>query len=211
MRYKPLIWTFMTRLLARQLKMRWAGDVNGLIRKAKPIYKDLLNKVEGITEKNPMSYNISMGFVFIAVWLASDRTITPDVMGMSVDGMFESRFLQTLFGMLDMNTEKGLRFFKNKIKKSAAYAERHPEEYNTWAFVFDDSLHENGFYYHFIHCPLADFCNRCGYQEIIPVLCNIDYTTIGMMHSVLKREHTIASGGDICDYWIYGDKIKNPK
>lgn len=118
MRYKPLIWTFMTRLLARQLKMRWAGDVNGLIRKAKPIYKDLLNKVEGITEKNPMSYNISMGFVFIAVWLASDRTITPDVMGMSVDGMFESRFLQTLFGMLDMNTEKDCASLKTKSRRA---------------------------------------------------------------------------------------------
>lgn len=30
------------------------------------------------------------------------------------------------------------------------------------------------------------------------------------MHSVLHREHTIAEGGGICDYWTVGDQIATP-
>lgn len=30
-------------------------------------------------------------------------------------------------------------------------------------FKFDDTLHRNGFYYHFTHCPIADFCKKYGY------------------------------------------------
>lgn len=211
MKYQPLIWAIMTHGLKPELQKRWQGDVKEVIRKSKPIYKDLLTKVEGISDKNPMAHNITTAFVIIAVWLASDREISPDVMGDAVNAMLDSGFLKAIMGMVNMNSEKGVRFLKNNIKKSAAYAEKHPEEYNTWKFVFDDSLHKDGFYYHFTFCPIADFCSRYGYQEIMPALCNIDYVTIGMMHSVLKREHTIASGGDICDYWIYGDKVKDPQ
>ena len=50
-----------------------------------------------------------------------------------------------------------------------------------------------------------------GYQEINPVLCNIDYITMSMMHSRLIREHTVAEGAGICDYWTVGDKVAEPK
>ena len=42
-------------------------------------------------------------------------------------------------------------------------------------------------------------------------MCNIDFITMGMMHSVLHREHTVAEGAGICDYWTVGDKVKNPQ
>lgn len=80
-----------------------------------------------------------------------------------------------------------------------------------WDFHFDETLHRDGFYYHFTHCPIADFCRKYGYEEITPVLCDIDFITMGMMHSVLHREHTLASGGSLCDYWTAGDRIKNPR
>ena len=40
--------------------------------------------------------------------------------------------------------------------------------------------------------------------------CNFDYTTMGMMLSFLNRNHTIAEGGENCDYWTVGDGIANP-
>lgn len=43
------------------------------------------------------------------------------------------------------------------------------------------------------------------------VLCNIDYITMSMMHSRLIREHTVAEGAGICDYWTVGDKVAEPK
>ena len=28
---------------------------------------------------------------------------------------------------------------------------------------------------------------------------------------VIYREYTIANGDGVCDYWVVGDKVKNPK
>jgi hypothetical protein len=36
--------------------------------------------VEGFSDKNPMSSNITMSFVIISIWLASERKITPEQM-----------------------------------------------------------------------------------------------------------------------------------
>ncbi|MCR4640613.1 MAG: L-2-amino-thiazoline-4-carboxylic acid hydrolase [Lachnospiraceae bacterium] len=55
------------------------------------------------------------------------------------------------------------------------------------------------------------FCKQYGYEEINPVLCNIDYITMSMMHSRLIREHTIAEGGGICDYRTVGNRVKDPQ
>lgn len=40
-------------------------------------------------------------------------------------------------------------------------------------------------------------------------LCELDAVMFAYQHGILHRGHTIASGGELCDYWIVGDKIKN--
>ena len=39
----------------------------------------------------------------------------------------------------------------------------------------------------------------------------IDYLTARAKHAVLHRDYTLATGGDMCDYWIVPDKVKNPE
>ena len=46
--------------------------------------------------------------------------------------------------------------------------------------------------------------------RILPVCCDIDYITAEYNHGVLHRDYTLATGGNICDYWIVPDQIKNP-
>lgn len=211
MKYQPVIWFMMTSRMKPGLQKYWSGDVRVLLKRAKPIYKELLSKVVGISDRNPMASNITMSFVIIAVWLASDRKITPAEMSDVMRLMLDWKLLKTYFGSIDMNTEKGVRSFGRMMRKNADWARAHPEDWNTWDFHFDESLHRDGFYYHFTHCPIADFCRKYGYEEINPVLCNIDFTTMSMMHSVLHRDYTIAEGGKLCDYWTVGNKIENPQ
>ena len=141
----------------------------------------------------------------------SKRTITPEQMGRVTEAMLDIPLLRAFAGMIDMNTEKGIQSFGKMIRRSADWAEKHPEDWNTWDFHFDEHLHRDGFYYHFNHCPIADFCQKYGYEEINPVLCNIDHITMAMMHSRLIRKHTVAEGAGICDYWTVGDRIKAPQ
>ena len=37
------------------------------------------------------------------------------------------------------------------------------------------------------------------------------FITMSMMHSRLIREHTVAEGAGICDYWTVGDRIADPQ
>ena len=72
-------------------------------------------------------------------------------------------------------------------------------------------FHPEGFYYHFTRCPLNDFARREGYLEVLPVMCEIDLLTASLMHAKLIRRQTLASGGDMCDYWFVGDKSPSAK
>ena len=46
---------------------------------------------------------------------------------------------------------------------------------------------------------------------MLPIMCDIDYKTAALMHAKLYRDHTLAGGGEVCDYWFAGDKVENPK
>lgn len=213
MKFNAFIWHVMSSRIKKFLKPPAVNEnAELLIKKAKPIYKELLSKVEGISDNNPMAGNITTSFVIISIWLASERRIMSKQMsGVLNDAMEDWKLMKLMYGMFDVNSEKGLRALKNKMKKNADWAAAHPEDTATWDFNFDESLHKDGFYYHFTCCPIAGFCKKYGYEEITPVLCQIDYITIAKMHAVLHREHTIAEGGNMCDYWIVGDEIRNPE
>lgn len=211
MKYNAILWSIFTGRMKKGLREYYTkAEIKTFYKKATPIYKDLLSKVKGISDKNPMAFNIITSFIIIAIWLASERKITPERMSEVIKKAMDFKPLKLYYGMIDMNTKKGVRTLENMMKKNAAWAKNHPEDINTWDFHFNPELHKDGFYYHFTHCPIADFCREYGYEEINPVLCDIDYLTFGMIHSVLYREHTVAEGGGICDYWIVGDKVKNP-
>lgn len=112
MKYKPIIWIFMTGRMKKGLKEIWP-ETNALLKKAKPIYKDLLKKVEGVSDKNPMSSNITMSFVIISIWLASERKITPEQMSQVMESALDWKVIRAYFGTIDMNTEKGIKRFGN--------------------------------------------------------------------------------------------------
>ena len=94
----------------------------------------------------------------------------------------------------------------------AKWLNDHPEyEEKSWDFNFDDTKHEDGTYYHFTRCPIEAYARSHGFLEILPVICDLDYLTSEARHAVLHREQTLATGGEMCDYWFVGDKIENPR
>ena len=42
-------------------------------------------------------------------------------------------------------------------------------------------------------------------------LCATDKVMFAYQHGRLCREHTIASGDAMCDYWVVGDRVKEPR
>ncbi|MCC8102417.1 MAG: hypothetical protein LIP11_09245 [Clostridiales bacterium] len=66
--YWIMIAPFMKRLLAKKYGRKAAREY---IKKAKPIYRQMLSQAEDIGAKNPMAHNVYMSFVFMAIWKAA--------------------------------------------------------------------------------------------------------------------------------------------
>ena len=64
---------------------------------------------------------------------------------------------------------------------------------------------ETGIHYRFEQCPIAEFAKAHDLSEIMPAFCNGDYPAMELLHAGLIRG-TTCSNGDVCDYWIVGDK-----
>ncbi|MCD8368187.1 MAG: L-2-amino-thiazoline-4-carboxylic acid hydrolase [Clostridiales bacterium] len=194
----------MKRLLAKKYGRKAAGEY---IRKAKPIYRQMLAQAEDIGAKNPMAHNIYMSFVFMAIWKAADGAITPGDMRSMTRDLLELNIVQKVMGGLDVNKPKDMDKFRVKLRKCAEWIENHPEyQDRSWDFHHETPPLGTGIFYYFTRCPLNDYARAYGYLEILPVMCELDYRLAGLYHARLYRKQTLAGGGSICDYWYVGDR-----
>ena len=195
----------------RPLTIDDIDQYNALLRYAFQVTEQELSETGWKNEDNPMASNLYECLIFLAVWKAADgkisvdglREITHEVMGfpiMKAVGLF-------------MNANRSrLDKLEKKMHQNAEWLEVHPQYKEfSWDFNFDKTKHPEGFYYHFTRCPLNDFARREGYLEVLPVMCEIDLLTASLMHAKLIRRQTLASGGDMCDYWFVGDKSPSAK
>ena len=67
-----------------------------------------------------------------------------------------------------------------------------------------------GIHYRFDRCPIAEFAKAHHLLHLMPSLCNGDYPAMEDLHATLIRKNTCANG-DVCDYWIVGDKSEIAK
>lgn len=180
------------------------------IKRGKMIYRDMIEKTEDVGADNPMAGNIYMGYVLMAICRAGDYPIK-EFSEVTAE-FIRSKLVKKLMGGKDLNRSEDMEKMRVKMRAMAKWVEDHPEyKEKTWDFNFDESRHKDGFYYHFTRCPMEKFARENGYLDVLPIGCNTDYLTCELNHGVLHRQSTLAEGGDICDYWIVGDKVKNPQ
>lgn len=181
------------------------------LKKAKPIYKELLQKVEDIGADNPMASNIYMCFVFFAIWQAAKDELTIEGMRTVTQKMLNTKIAQKMVGGRNMNIKEDYEKGREKMQRAKDWADQHPEyKEKTWDINFDDTKHKDGYFYYFTRCPLEKFARENSFMDILPVCCNLDHLMAQANHGVLRRDYTLATGGKICDYWLLPDGIKNP-
>ena len=180
------------------------------MKKARELYRKMLENTEDIGSNNPMSGNIYSAYVFMAVCRAGNFCVD-DFKEIIVE-FLNSKLIDKLRGHFDLNKQIDMKKFSDRMHRMAEWADKHPEyKDKTWDFNFDNDLHRDGFSYHFTRCPLERFARDNGYLDLLPKCCDIDYLMFEKGRGVLHRESTLASGGKICDYWIVGDKNRDPK
>ena len=211
MKYVGIYWTLFAPMIKKSIRTRFGASLaERSIREGKKEYRRLLSRADDLGPGNPMASNAYFAYVFAAAWLGSGRTITPEEMALVMTDVLESRLLRTVFGMTDLNRQP--KKWYRDMKKYETWFEQHGKDYPVnWNVCFDESRHKDGSFYFFTRCPICEFCEREGIAELMPALCSTDEVMFRLQHGKLYREHTIANGEALCDYWVVGDKIKSPQ
>ena len=211
MKYVGIYWTLFAPMIKKSIASRHGKELAKLsIKKGKTEYKRLLSRADDLGPGNPMASNAYFAYVFAAAWLGGAKKLTPDEMGQIMTDVLGSKLMRLFFGMTDLNRQP--KKWYNEMKKYERWFEKHGAEYPVnWNVSFDDALHRDGSYYYFTRCPICELCEREGISELMPALCATDEVMFRLQHGRLYREHTIASGGAVCDYWIVGDRVADPK
>ena len=213
MKYKGMFIRMFPPMLKKYMKEQFGSEITKKAFKGAPaIYRDMLNKCDDIGADNPMAKNIYMSFVFLAIWKASEGAIDVESYRKVIQNFVKSPMAGMIMGGKDLNKPETLQAAKARFHAMQAWADAHPQyKDKTWDFNFDENKHRDGSYYHFTRCPIEAFARKYGYLEVLPLCCELDYAMTEAMHGVLHRDYTLATGGDMCDYWIVPDKIQNPQ
>ena len=98
-------WLFqspMKKVLAEQYGKDYA---NIIIKKSRPVYRELVEKADDIGDGNPMAYNELFALAFVAPYIASGKEIPPKtVQEMMRRSLYHAKWY---FGMTDLNTARG--------------------------------------------------------------------------------------------------------
>ena len=110
--------------------------------------------------------------------------------------------------MTDLNTDRGkAENKKSGVKYAARYTTEKEKQYPTSFKVdFVGQPHEGACYYRITRCPICIYTEKLGVRALMPLFCELDEVMVTLQHGVLHRKHTLAAGGEYCDYYITGNK-----
>lgn len=96
-------------------------------------------------------------------------------------------------------------FFKKIMYKSFQNARKQCDKWGDFHMNVAPYNENQPIYYEFTKCPTAEFAKKHGLLEVMPALCNPDFTGMELIHAKLIRKTTCANGCK-CDYTICGDR-----
>ena len=211
MKYQCVYWNLFAPMIRKSIAARYGKELaETTIRRGKEEYRVLLARADDLGPGNPMAMNAYFAYVFAAAWLGSGKQITPDGMGEVMTDVLMSPLLRFYFGLTDLNRDP--KRWEREMGKYETWFAEHGGDYPVnWVVHFDETLHRDGSYYWFTRCPICEFCQREGIGELMPALCATDEVMFRLQHGRLYREHTIAQGEGVCDYWVVGDRVRDPR
>lgn len=120
-----------------------------------------------------------------------------------IEEMEGNLFLPAFRKLKFVNVNKA--FFKRLLHFSFATAGKKCLKWNDYKMNVAAYQKDKPIYYEFTECPVAEFAKQFDLLEVMPALCNPDYTAMELLHAKLVRT-TTCSNGSKCDYMICGDE-----
>ena len=191
------------KVIAEKYDKEYAAEI---MKKSKDVYRRLVAEADDIGDDNPMAYNELFALAFVAPYVASGKKIPPEVIQETMrQGLYRVRWY---FSMTKLNTERGKAANKKSIMAYVKWYTPEKEKLYPTSFKVDfvGQPHEKACYYRITRCPICSYCKKIGVEELMPLFCELDNVMITLQHGVLHRQHTLADGGECCDYYITGNQ-----
>ena len=96
-------------------------------------------------------------------------------------------------------------FFKKLMYFSFCNAKKQCDKWHDFEMYVAPFDKNKPIYYEFTHCPTAEFAMQHDLLEVMPALCNPDFTAMELIHARLVRK-TTCSNGTKCDYTVCGSR-----
>lgn len=197
----------------RPILARHYGDdrAESMIRDTQPIYERFLEETPSIGgRENPMSINMDMALPFFALYEASGRILSEEVIEDMLDQVMVAKY-RKMGRFIDMNRLDKPWFRKLVYAMAGRIADKinahkGKDWNNTWGIEINPKGHDHGLSMALVGCPLADFAKSHGYMDVLPYLCRSDYRSAAALHARLIRPQTVAEGYETCEYWYVGDQ-----
>ena len=150
------------------------------------------------------NFHNSAGGTYDCIALMAYYTVCRDVTSLAeIEEMEETIFLPS-FRVLSRLVNCNKPFFKKLMYKSFLSAKKRCDQWHDYEMHIAPFDKHRPIYYEFTACPAAEFAKQHDLLEVMPALCNVDYTAMELIHAKLVRKTTCANGCK-CDYAICGD------
>ena len=181
-------------------------------------YNAIFEDVWDIYEKNMLEYfpyirgddvsgtkNLTESYMLVAMGEYLKKCgVQKEEVGHLMTLAYERRMLKMpglvrkIMGKMFTNPKFLNKMFLKKDAANAANAAKNPGSFETKTQIPPEAGYD--FSYHNLVCPLANFAKKCGYEDYMPYLCNLDYVMFGIVGAPLFREHTCMEEGCCCDF-----------
>lgn len=120
-----------------------------------------------------------------------------------IEKLYGEIFLETFSKLRFVDCNK--KFFKKLMYKAFVSSKKRCDKWQDYVMKVEPYKEGEPIRYKFTACPVAQFAREHDLLEILPALCNVDYTAMEVIHARLVRTTTLGKGA-FCDYTICGDK-----
>lgn len=156
------------------------------------------DKISGTKNLTGAYYYVAMGEVIKEYGVSQEEIGYLMALSQERNMLKIPKFIRKIFGKLLTKPRLLNHILKRRELKNARNAEENPGSFRTKTKIPPERGYS--FSYHNLACPLLDFAHKYGYDDYMPYICNLDYVIFGSLNVPLYREHTLADGGEYCDF-----------
>lgn len=166
-----------------------------LMKKAKRIYYEIVNKIPEYGKNDILFTTILSAAILASVYICLDKKPSVgELTSYYETANNDSIVMQIILKRTNVFSKKYQKKLKADAKKS-----QHTTNPYTWRYKFLAGPTSDSYAMLFDKCGIYNLMKDLGISEITPAMCAYDYGMAKITNTVFTREYTLASGGPVCD------------